>query len=104
MVIRACLAAAVIAVLSGPAVAQSCTSLSGGSTCPPLPKGGNPIDFSKPSYDPRGGNNYVSAFSGSNSSGLGNELSGYYAPTTFGAFTVGAGGGRCSGLFRSRSC
>lgn len=88
-------------LVSGWADAQSCRTLSG-APCN-APSKGTPIDYSdlKGSYG--GGNNYMDAFSGSGS-GLGNELSGNYAPTTFGAITFGGSGARCSGLFRSRNC
>jgi len=96
--------AGVLALLlvSGWAAAQSCRTLSGGPCNAPTT--GTPIDYSdlKGGYG-GGGDNHMNAFSGSNS-GLGNELSGNYAPATFGAITFGGGGARCSGLFRSRDC
>jgi hypothetical protein len=89
-------------LVSGWAGAQSCKTLSG-APCNTGQKG-TPIDYSdlKGSYG-GGDNNYMNAFSGSGT-GLGNALSGNYAPTTFGAITFGGGGARCSGLFRSRNC
>jgi hypothetical protein len=81
--------------------AQSCRTLSGAPcNAPPT---GTPIDYSDLKGGYGGGNNYMNAFSGSGT-GLGNELSGYYAPSTFGAITFGGGDARCSGLFRSRNC
>jgi hypothetical protein len=103
---RACFGAMAFSILAGFAAAQSCNTLSGGANCAPPTKGG-PIDYSIRNSDdsPRGyGGGYMTSFSGSSSGGLGNELSGNYAPTTFGAISFGAGGSRCSGLFRSRSC
>jgi hypothetical protein len=100
-----CLAAAAISLLTGLAAAQSCNTLSGGSTCG-APTRGGPIDYSKSNRVDNvrgGGDNFMNSFSGSRV-GLGNELSGNYAPTTFGAITFGGGGARCSGLFRSYSC
>jgi len=101
-------AAAVSALLSGSAAAQSCNTLIGGSDCG-VPKRGGPIDFSKPNYDrdDRSNNGFMTPFSGSGGIGsgsIGSELSGNYAPATIGAITFGGGGARCGGLFRSRSC
>ena len=89
-----------ISLIAGWANAQSCRTLSG-APCN-APTKGTPIDYSdlKGSYG--GGNSSLNAFTGS-STGLGNELSGNYAPATFGAITFG-GGARCSGLFRSGNC
>ena len=93
-----------ISVLSGLAAAQTCNTLTGGSNCAAPAKGG-PIDFSKSNYSDdardRGGS-YLTPFSGS--TGVGNELSGNYAPATMGAITFGGGGARCGGLFRSGGC
>ena len=88
-------------LVSGGAGAQSCRTLSG-APCNAPPQG-TPIDYSDLKGSGGDGSNYMNAFSGAGS-GLGNELSGNYAPTTFGAITFGGGGARCSGLFRSRNC
>jgi hypothetical protein len=90
-----------ISLVAESAGAQSCRTLSG-APCD-APAKGTPIDYSDLKGGYRGGNNYTNAFTGS-STGLGSELSGNYAPTTFGAITFGGGGARCSGLFRSRNC
>jgi hypothetical protein len=90
-----------LALVAGWADAQSCRTLSG-APCNAPPKG-SPIDYSDLKGGYGGGNSDMNAFSGSGT-GLGNALSGNYAPTTFGAITFGGGGARCSGLFRSRNC
>ena len=98
------LGALAISLLSGLAAAQTCNTLAGGSNCA-APARGGPIDFSKPNYSGDGrdsAGSYLTPFSGS--TGVGNELSGNYAPATLGAVTFGGGGARCGGLFRSGNC
>ena len=102
--IRTCLAAAALCLLSGLAAAQTCNTLAGGTNCGQPTRGG-PIDFSKPNIDTgsRSGYDMPSAFSGVQP-GMGMPLSLADRPATIGAITFGGGGTRCGGLFRSGSC
>ena len=107
--VKTCLAAVAICLVSAAAAAQSCNTLIGGSDCgaPSRSSRGGPIDFSKPNIDTdartRSGYDMPSSFSGVRP-GMGTALSLGDSPATIGAITFGGGGSRCGGLFRSGSC
>jgi hypothetical protein len=89
---RAFPALLVIVAMIATAAAQSCNTLTGGSSCG-APTRGGPIDDSRTSRTP---------FSGVTS--IGGHLTRNDPPATFGSITFSGGRARCAGLFRSGNC